>query len=140
MIDYPQQGGVSVTSKHGETEEQAPMNCLSGKKSRNSLALLIILLCGVSAAFGQRITGSIGGTVKDPQGAVVPTAAIKATNTETGFARNATAGADGVFLLQYLPVGNYTVEVTATGFKKYVERGIVVAVDQTNSLSVALAS
>jgi hypothetical protein len=29
--------------------------------------------------------------------------------------------------------------VTATGFKKYVERGIVVAVDQTNSLSVALA-
>lgn len=102
-------------------------------------ASLVMVLCGASVVVAQRITGSISGTVKDPQGAVVTTANIKATNVETGLTRSADASVDGGFLVQYLPVGNYTVEVTATGFKKYVQQNVVVAVDQTISLPVALA-
>ena len=102
------------------------------------LAMLVIILCGGSTALGQRITGSITGTVNDPQGAVVPSATIKATNVETGFSRTVNSGADGAFLVQYLPVGRYRVEVTATGFKKYVAENVVIAVDQTNSLSATL--
>jgi Carboxypeptidase regulatory-like domain len=100
--------------------------------------LLFALLSSASAAFGQRITGNIGGKVTDPQGASVPAAEIRATNVETGLRRDANAGSDGVFLIQYLPVGSYTVEVTAPGFKKYVGRNIVVAVDETAPFSVAL--
>lgn len=100
--------------------------------------MLVIVLCGGSTVLGQRITGSITGTVIDPQGAVVPSATIKATNSETGFSRTVNSGADGAFLVQYLPVGSYKVEITATGFKKYVAENVVIAVDQTNSLSATL--
>jgi hypothetical protein len=102
------------------------------------VALLVLVLCGSCAAFAQRITGSIAGTVKDEQGAMVTTAAIKATNTETGFNRTTPVNGDGSFLIQYLPVGPYTVAVEAAGFKKFVQQNVTVAVDQTVPLAVTL--
>ncbi len=44
------------------------------------------------SSFAQEITGSIRGTVKDEQGAVVTTATVKATNVETGLSRICTGG------------------------------------------------
>jgi len=113
------------------------------KRARNAFAgqtlgiLLVLLLCAVQAG-AQRITGSISGSVKDEQGAMVTTATVKATNTETGFNRTTPVNADGTFLIQYLPVGNYTVAVEAAGFKKFVQQNVLVAVDQTVPLAVTL--
>ncbi len=56
------------------------------------LRILVLLLAVAGAslpAFTQQITGSIVGTVKDPQGAVVSGARVKATNMDTGFTRSA---------------------------------------------------
>ena len=103
------------------------------------MALLLLVLCGSCAAIAQRITGNIAGTVKDEQGAMVTTATIKASNTETGFNRTAPVNGDGTFLIQYLPVGNYTVAVEAAGFKKFVQQNVTVAVDQTVPLGITLA-
>jgi hypothetical protein len=103
------------------------------------LALLVLIVGGSLIAYSQQITGSIAGTVKDSSGAMVTTATIKATNNGTGLARATTASADGSYLIQYLPAGPYTIEVNAGGFKKFVQQNIVVAVDQTVALNVALA-
>ena len=100
------------------------------------MALILLVLGGTLAAFSQQITGSIVGTVKDAQGAVINTATVKATNTKTGFTRSAPANGYGEFRVDYLPVGNYAVEVTATNFKKFVQRNIVVTVDQTLTLGM----
>ncbi|MGB8030397.1 MAG: carboxypeptidase-like regulatory domain-containing protein [Terracidiphilus sp.] len=102
------------------------------------IALLVLVLGGGLVAFSQQITGSIVGTVKDPQGAVVNTATIKATNTGTGFTRSAPTNGYGEFRVDYLPVGNYTVEVTATNFKTFVQKNVVVTVDLTQTLGVVL--
>lgn len=102
-------------------------------------ALLVLIVGGCLATNAQRITGSISGTVKDEQGAMVTTAAIKATNVDTGFTRSTAANADGTYLIQYLPVGHYTVEVTAVGFKKFVQQNLIVAVDQTIALNATLS-
>ncbi|MDR3411617.1 MAG: carboxypeptidase-like regulatory domain-containing protein, partial [Formivibrio sp.] len=88
-------------------------------------ALLVLIVGGCLATNAQRITGSIAGNVKDEQGAMVTTAAIKATNVDTGFTRSTAANADGTYLIQYLPVGHYTVEVTAVGFKKFVQQNLI---------------
>ncbi len=80
------------------------------------------LLIGGNSARAQQITGAIAGTVTDPAGAVVPKALIQATNTGTGFSRTASSDNAGAYLIQYLPVGLYSVEVTAPGFKKFVGR------------------
>ncbi len=103
------------------------------------LALLVLFL-GVSlAGFAQQITGSISGTVKDESGALVTTAGIKATNVATGFTRETTVGSDGSYLIQYLPVGTYTVNATAAGFKGFVQKNLVITVDQTVALNITLS-
>lgn len=50
------------------------------------LAMLLALACLPAA--GQQTTGSLVGTVKDQQGAVVNSATVKATNLDTGFSRS----------------------------------------------------
>ena len=80
------------------------------------------------------------GTVKDEQGAVVPGAAVKATNVDTGFSRLAATANDGAYRIEYLSVGTYDVEVETAGFKKFVQQNVVLAVDQTQALNVTLAS
>jgi hypothetical protein len=103
------------------------------------LASLVLVLCGGLTAYGQQITGTIAGTVKDEQGALVTSATVKAINIDTGLSRSATTTADGTYLIQYLPVGSYTVEVEASGFKRFVQQNVVLAVDQTQALNVTLS-
>jgi hypothetical protein len=101
--------------------------------------LCLILLGGSTLSSAQQVTGAITGTVKDAQGALVPSANLKASNTDTGFNRAAVSGSDGAFLIPYLPVGKYTVEVTAPGFKKFLQQNLVISVDHTQILNVQLS-
>ncbi len=100
---------------------------------------LLALFLGASLAHSQQITATMVGTVKDPQGAVVSTATVKATNVDTGLSRTAPANGFGEYRIDYLPVGKYTLQVDAAGFKTYVQQGIVLTVDQTQTVDVTLA-
>jgi len=102
------------------------------------LALLVLALGGTLTALSQQITGSIAGTVKDPQGAMVSNATVKATNTDTGFTRSAATNGYGEFRVDYLPVGNYTVEATAANFKTFVQKNVILTVDQVQTLEIML--
>jgi len=91
------------------------------------------------AIFAQTSTGSINGTVFDPTGAVVPGAMVRVIGSETGdLARELTTSDDGSFAAPLLRPSVYTVEATATGFKKLVRSGIVLRVDDTLSLRLTL--
>src|SRR5262245_410890 len=59
---------------------------------------------------------TISGTVVDPDGKVVTAAAVVVKNDLTGASRSATTTEEGRFLVSALPVGSYTVEVSAPGF------------------------
>jgi hypothetical protein len=111
-----------------------------GLQSKFNAVIATGLLVLISTLNGraQQITGSIVGTVKDQQGAVVPGASVKATNADTGFSRVATTANDGAYRIEYLPVGKYQVEVEMPGFEKFVQENIVLAVDQTETLNVTL--
>lgn len=100
---------------------------------------LLILLWATLPGQAQQITGSITGTVKDSSGAVVSGATIKATNDATGFSRSVTANAYGDYRVDYLPVGTYTVEVKAQGFKTSLQPAITLTVDQVQRVDVALS-
>jgi hypothetical protein len=107
--------------------------------SARILTALVFILTGSIVAFGQQITGSIAGTVKDQQGAVVNTATVKATNLDTGYSRSAPANGYGEYRIDYLPVGRYTVEATAASFKRFVQQNLALNVDQTLTVDVTLA-
>ncbi|QMV17643.1 TonB-dependent receptor [Granulicella sp. 5B5] len=103
-----------------------------------AVLVALSMMCGQSSQ-AQQITGAIAGTVTDQQGAFVPNAMVKATNSATGYTRSVVSDAGGAYNLQYLPVGSYTVQVTAPGFKTFVQQNLEITVDQTQALPVALA-
>jgi hypothetical protein len=83
--------------------------------------------------------GSIVGSVADPGQAVIPSATVTAVEKETNFTRTITTGSDGNYSLPRLPVGNYIVTATATGFEKStVEVRLDVAQRQEVNFTLAL--
>jgi hypothetical protein len=101
-------------------------------------AVLVLFLGTSLIAPGQQTTGSIVGTVKDPQGALVGNANVKATNLDTGLSRSAPANGYGEFRIDYLPVGRYTVEAEAAGFERFVQKNIALNVDETLTVEIKL--
>lgn len=74
-------------------------------------------ITGVPSAYAQGITtGTIAGTVVDPQGSAIVGAQIKAVDASTGATSVSVSGSDGSFSLRDLPIGAYSVTISATGF------------------------
>ncbi len=98
--------------------------------------LLLLSTCSVIGA--QTITGSVRGTVTDPSGAVVPGAEITATNTATGVATHTTADRSGLYNIQFLPIGRYTIEATSKGFSTTSIAPFRLQIDQIAKIDVTL--
>lgn len=102
-------------------------------------AILALLLAIPLAAVAQITTATIVGTVTDPSGAILPGAQVTARNSDTGLTRTVTSGEEGTYRIEFLPVGNYVLEVTANGLKKTTRSGIVLQVNDSVRVDVALA-
>jgi Carboxypeptidase regulatory-like domain/TonB dependent receptor len=83
---------------------------------RRVLLAAALLLSFQLPMLAQTFRGAINGTVTDPSGAVVPGAAVKATDKATGIDHSTTTTSDGGFVFQDLTVGTYTVIVASPGF------------------------
>ena len=95
-----------------------------------SLRLKVLAALAVFAlpgAFAQT-TGVIRGTVTDPSAAVIGDAKITAILQGTNTARTTTSDVRGEYVFPTLAVGKYTIEIEATGFKKYVNRDLDVTI------------
>lgn len=77
----------------------------------------------------QVTTTTLFGRVTDATGAPLVGARVTATNKDTNLTRAAQTGADGEYRMELLPVGNYSLEVSNAGFKKFVSNGIVLEVN-----------
>ena len=100
---------------------------------------VIFVLLFSGAAFAQTNTGEIAGAVHDPQGAVVPGAAITITGTETGLVRAATTSDNGAFRFVALPAGIYALSAEKSGFAVAKVARIEVLVAEIATVDVALA-
>src|SRR3974390_2179036 len=106
---------------------------------KSRLWLLVLITAGLApAVFSQITTATIVGTVTDPSGAVLPGAQISARNVETGLIRNVVSSDVGAYRLEFLPIGNYVIELTAAGFKKASRSGIELQVNDTSRVDIVL--
>ena len=96
------------------------------KRSVTFLTLLTVLVAFGCNLFAQAISGDLTGAVLDATGAGVPTASIEAVNEETGIKATATTSNSGTYRLSNLPVGSYTLTVTAKGFSVMSVRNVTV--------------
>src|SRR5580698_727395 len=78
--------------------------------------LLLIALITTGTTLAQTITGNITGTVTDPNGAVIPNATVIAKNTGTGVETPVTTNDSGTYTIRFLPIGQYQVTISASGF------------------------
>lgn len=101
-------------------------------------AAICFLLLPKARLVAQEVSASIRGTVTDASGARVPGARVSAIQLETGFTRQTRSDGRGDYLLVLLPVGRYRIEAVATGFRKYVQEGIALSVNQVATVPVQL--
>jgi hypothetical protein len=86
----------------------------------------------------QITTTTVRGTITDSTGAVVPNVEITVTNTETNQTRSVKSSADGQYTLEFLPLGLYTIQASATGFRRFVQTGVVLELNQVARVDAVL--
>jgi hypothetical protein len=107
--------------------------------SSRILALVAVFgLLFPSVMLGQSLTqGAISGTVVDSTNAVLPNATVVLKSLDKGFTRDATSNAQGAFQFPLVDPGNYSVEVSENGFKKFTAK-VVVNVGQATIVNAKL--
>ncbi len=105
------------------------------------IALLTVALCFCLSGltFGQEITGTILGSVKDSTGASVSGATVTITDTaQKVVARTTTTNDQGLFSAPNLMSAVYEITVEAPNFKKHKETGVKINIGQSRSVDVTL--
>src|SRR5581483_3148988 len=95
---------------------------------------IAILAFFALALQAQQYSGTITGTVTDPQGAAIPNAPVTAINTGTNATFNATTSAQGVYTFAQLPVGTYEIHVKQGNYKEFIARGVEVHTSSTTNV------
>ena len=76
----------------------------------------LVILFSPASLRGQQATTSLGGTISDASGALVPGATVTITRSSTGEVMKTTASAHGLYRFEQLNPGTWTIMVNATGF------------------------
>src|ERR1700758_1159284 len=90
------------------------------------------------AGYGQGVSATIQGTVRDSSGAVLPGVMITAISTETNLRREVVSNEAGLFSIPDLAPGKYRVQVSLPGFQTRVVENIELVVGQEFVLNTTL--
>ncbi len=103
-------------------------------------AFILSLAIGSSAlAQSTAINGTIEGTVKDEQGALLPGVTVTVTNIDTGEQRVVVTNESGLYRAPLLSLGTYRVSAELQGFKKFEQTGVSLRAGQTAVIDVGLS-
>ncbi len=100
-----------------------------------------LMVCSVLAFAGlcwAAVGGSISGTIRDPSGAVVPSAKLTVVNDALKSRYSAVSNGQGFYSFPDLPVGRYDLEITAPGFKTQKKTNLLINADAALNVDVKL--
>jgi len=103
-----------------------------------ALGLLVSLAMTPGALAQTTGSATLRGTVKDPNGAVVPKATVTLTSNRTGTERKVQTNHEGVFTIVSIDPGPYTLTVEGASFKKYVQSDVVLSPSETKGVEVPM--
>ncbi len=108
--------------------------------ARWTASCLAVLFCLVYSNFllAQSTGGRILGRVADPSGAVLANVKVTATNEATGVSQETRSGDTGDYGFPQLAVGVYRLEFDLVGFKKNVQRGVNLDLNQVITLNMIM--
>ncbi len=100
---------------------------------------LIVLILTLGRADAQTFRGGINGLITDNTGAAIAQAAVTATNVETAATLTSVSSSAGEFLFNDLPLGTYTVTISAPGFSTTKVDKVMVSAGAVYTLPVKLS-
>ena len=95
------------------------------------LPAFLMLSCGALSLLAQMNTGGIAGSVQDALGGVLPGATVVAEQAQTGRKFTTVTDSSGQYLLTQLPIGVYSLKVSATDFKQAVASNLEVHIGES---------
>lgn len=108
------------------------------KSFNRPIAVLCLIFVSAALTFAQTSRGTVSGTVKDPNGAVVPGATVTLVSETTSVERSATTNSEGFYRFDAVDLGTYTVRVGAPNFSTAVKSGITVVANQIATIDADL--
>ena len=114
------------------------MGYLNGRLLRLLFLLCLIALTILPVALAQETTAGLQGIIKDPSGASIPGATLEISGAALFGTRTVTTDAGGNFRFAALPPGEYTLTVTASGFRAYKQTGINLAAGRLPSIEIQM--
>jgi len=99
---------------------------------------LSLALVSPALAQSTAINGTIEGTVKDDQGAVLPGVTVTVSNLDTGDQRVVVTNERGLYRAPLLSLGTYRVVAELQGFKKFEQTGVSLRAGQTAVIDIGL--
>ena len=101
------------------------------------IRIVLSLLFAAAAAFAQS-RASITGEVMDASGAHIAGVKVTAIRIDTNIATAATTNSAGIYVIQNLEIGAYSVTAEHEGFRRFQESGIVLQTAETFGLNIKL--
>jgi hypothetical protein len=111
--------------------------CIMSKRILFVLMICMTALCFSPLAFGQAI-GSFSGTITDKSGSSIAGASVTVTSQGTGVAREIKTDETGHYIVNYLPVGQYTIHVQFQGFQPAEAKDLRLQIDEARELDFSL--
>jgi hypothetical protein len=106
----------------------------------SAVLLLFFVAMAIPAANAQSTTdGAIGGAVTDQSGAVVPNATVGSRNLGTGSNSSGVTDGSGRYMLIHLQPGQYSLEITGSGFGAFKVTNITVEVGRVTTIDASLS-
>ncbi len=90
---------------------------------------LLLLLSTTGSLHAQTSLGQIAGSVLDATGSALPDATVTITNVGTQAVRNLNSDGSGFFIATNLPIGNYSITITKSGFRGETRTGLSINAD-----------
>src|SRR5512133_1742513 len=100
------------------------------------LLLTSALLIPAFQAAAQSSSTSLRGLVRDPSGALIPSATLTLKDTGTGLEKITKSAADGSFTFANLQAGTFDLAVAATGFQSGIYKSIAVDTGRVTDVPV----
>jgi hypothetical protein len=98
------------------------LNLIRIRRLQAICSLVAVLLLLAPSAFAQTGLGTVTGTTRDANNAVIRDANVNLTHTATSITRKAITNEDGVYYFGSVPIGAYVLVIDAPGFKKWVSK------------------
>src|SRR5215468_6606211 len=102
----------------GEEKQMCGRNVLS------IAAALVVLLFSLATNSSAQVSASIGGTVSDPTGALIPGVDVTATNVNTGISTTQLTNEAGAYQMPSLQPGTYRLRASLPGFQTATRENI----------------